>query len=409
MLTANRRQVVAAWAALTAVARPARRAWAQAGPPQRAGVQTAGAAPSSAYLPAAPDIESYNQRWALSCEYAATHTALRLLGFDVDEDVLRLLLGSGEDPDVTFRGEIQANQDLDDYGIHARGIQRGVELLKARGYLPATIQARLLYDLDAVRSELAQGHPVVTWIPLGLRASSRVPQLLSTGKLVNLVYAEHAVTVRGYDASSFFVIDPHGGFTAAYENGALARGMAYFDDPALAITLPPPVPTREVFAETGVTLDGGFYQQFRELGGRAALGVPVTGEMYEPDAVTGADKMVVYTECARLEWNPRTGLFGLGFVGQEYLEDGAAPDPGRRPGGAIGQFYTAGGGVRRFGYSITPEVVFDPADPLLPPLPRAALGVVGQWFQSGLLLYVPGAGVVLGRAGGALAHKRGYI
>src|SRR5438094_2109393 len=62
---------------------------------------TAGAAdaPASAYLPADADTETYRQKWALSCEYAATHTALRLLGFDVSEDTMRALAGSGEDPD----------------------------------------------------------------------------------------------------------------------------------------------------------------------------------------------------------------------------------------------------------------------------------------------------------------------
>jgi hypothetical protein len=205
------------------------------------------------------------------------------------------------------------------------------------------------------------------------------------------------------------VLDPHGGFTSTFTTAAFARGLAYFDDPLLAITLPAPAPTRELFVETGVTLDGGFYRYFRDLGGRAVLGVPVTEEMHEPDAASGADKTVVYTECARLEWYPRSRTFGLGFVGQEYLEDGAAPDPNRRLAGAIGQYVGANGGLRRFGYSLTPEVVFDETDPLLPRLPRPARNVVGQWFQTGLVLYAPGIGIVMGRAAGALARKRGYI
>ena len=77
---------------------------------------------------------------------------------------MRVLMGSGEDPDETFRGEIQANQDLVDYGIHARGILRLIGLLKNAGRLPALLEARLLYDLESIRGALAQGQPVVAWV-----------------------------------------------------------------------------------------------------------------------------------------------------------------------------------------------------------------------------------------------------
>src|SRR5688500_6352443 len=86
--------------------------------------------PDTAYIPGDAYVERYQQRWALSCELAATHTALRLLGHHVPEEVMLPLLGRGEDPDETFRGEIQANQTLDNYGVHARGIARLVEHLR---------------------------------------------------------------------------------------------------------------------------------------------------------------------------------------------------------------------------------------------------------------------------------------
>jgi uncharacterized protein YvpB len=203
------------------------------------------AAPASAFLPADPDTERYHQKWALSCEYAATHTALRLLGFDVPEVTMRPLIGSGEDPDETFRGEIQANQDLANYGIHAKGIARLIDVLKSASALPGSVEARLLYDLDSVRLAVAQGQPVVTWIPLDLRPSIRVPVRLSTGKVVGLVPAEHAVTVRGYDANYVFALDPHAGAPAAFEIAAFQQGMSQFDDPALAIGLEPAVPSNE--------------------------------------------------------------------------------------------------------------------------------------------------------------------
>ncbi|MGH2354930.1 MAG: C39 family peptidase, partial [Chloroflexota bacterium] len=316
------------------------------------------APPPAAFLPGDPYVETYRQKWALSCEYAATHTALRLLGLDVSEDTMRDLLGQGEDPDETFRGEIQANQNLTDYGVHARGIARLIDLLRAGGHLPGRLQASLLYDFDTIRTALAQGQPVIAWIPLDLRPSSRVAVRLSTGKIVNLVYAEHAVTLRGYDGERVFALDPHDGTTPAYEIDPFLRGMSLFDDPALALGLAPlpptptPFPTSEHFPETGITLDGGFYQFYRRMGGRVGLGAPLTPELYEPDVATGADKQVLYTELARMEWYPQTGTFGLGYVGQEYLGEAAAPDPTRRLGSGFGRYVAANGGLRRFGYSV---------------------------------------------------------
>jgi uncharacterized protein YvpB len=373
----------------------------------------AAAAPDSAFLPADPQTETYRQKWALSCEYAATHTALRLLGFDVSEDTMRPLAGSGEDPDETFRGEIQANQDLSDYGIHAKGIAKLIERLKAAGHLPDRVETQLLYNLDAVRAAVAQGKPVVVWVPLDLRPSTRVPVRLSTGKVVNLVYAEHALTVRGYDGSRVLALDPHAGASVAYDLQTFQQAMSLFDDPALAIGLKPAVPavpavpTSEYFAQTGVTLDGGFYRLYRQLGGRDALGLPLNQEIYEPDAATGADKMVVYSEVARLEWYARIGGFGLGFVGQEYLGPAAAPDPNRRLGGAIARFVAANGGVARFGYSLSEEVPVAPGDDLLPPGIKGE--AIGQWFQTGVLVWSKATGVVPGRAGLVLARQRSIV
>ncbi len=380
--------------------------------------------PTTAFLPGDPSIERYRQKWALSCELAAAHTALRLVGHTVSEDVMRSTLGRGEDPDETFRGEIQANQTLVNYGVHARGIARMVDLLKGQGLLPAQVSTQLIYSLDDVRVALAHGQPVVAWLPLDLRPSSRVPTRLSSGKIVNLVYAEHAVTLRGYDASHFFVLDPYAGTTPVYEANAMWRAMSLFDDPALAIVPmpaptappapptpppapPPPPPTSEYFPETDLTLEGGFYRIYVDLGGRQALGVPVTEELTELDALTGEPKQVVYTESARLEWSPRSGAFGLGFAGQELLGPAASPDPARLSSGAIGQHFTRNGGLTRFGFPVSTEVPVPPDSELLPwPIYDA----VAQWFQTGILIWDRyGREVVMGRAGLALAQRRGFV
>ena len=343
---------------------------------------------------------------------------------------MRPLLGQGEDPDETFRGEIQANQTLVNYGVHARGIVRLVELLRAERHIPADFSAHLLRDLDSIKLAISLGHPVIAWLPLGLRASSRVPTPLPSGKVVNLVYAEHTVTLRGYDGTYFYALEPYNGSAPRYEAWALWHGMTLFDDPAVvispgpgAVALPevaapapmsvpvPALPASRHFAETGVTLEGGFYHVFTEHGGRDALGLPLTPELSEMDAHSGATKQVVYTELTRLEWYPASGEFGIGFVGQDLLDlqgPPAQPDPARRLGGAIARYVEQHGGVGRFGYSLSEEVPIQPADADL--LPYAIPDAVGQWFQTGLLIWSPSHNLVVpARVGLALARARGLI
>lgn len=366
-------------------------------------------APPTAFLPGDSYVENYQQRWALSCEFAATHTALRLLGLNVPEDVMIGLVGKGEDPDETFRGEIHANQNLNDYGIHARGIARAVELARKNGILPESLSTQLLYSLDEVRLAIAAGHPVVAWQPLDLRSSSRVPVTLSTGKVVTLVYAEHAITLRGYDATHFFVLEPHAGAALTYEANALWRAMSLFDDPALAIipqAPPKPVPTSLYFPETGVLLDGGFFRFWTEMGGRETLGIPLIPERFEPGG-PGGGRQVIYTQTGRMEWSPATGRFTLGFAGQDYLGDEASPNPARRLEGAIARFVAQNGGLARFGASISEEVPIAADDNNLLPVP--IVDGIGQWFQTGLLVWSRATGVIYGTAGLALARKNGLI
>lgn len=382
-------------------------------PEGQAAGQGTSAPPPAAYIPGDANIEGYRQKWALSCEFAATHTALRLLGIQVEEEQMRPLLGSGEDPDVTFRGEIQANQDLDDYGVHAKGIAHLIELLKGQRLLPADIETHLLHDLDAVRLALSQGQPVVAWIPLDLRPSQRVAVTLSTGKVVHLVYAEHAITLRGYDQDRFLALDPHSGDIPAYAPDALWRGMNLFDDPALAIgyrpvPTPTPVPDREHFAATGITLEGGFYRAYQQLGGGEQLGLPLTQELHE-ETGDGQGRQVIYTEAARLEWSPATGAFTLGPIGTDYLGDGAHPDPQRKLSGAIGRHFDTHGGLGHFGPSLSEQVPIDPASGLLPQGVPGASDAIGQWFQNGLLVWTRQHGITFGLAGKVLAQQRGLV
>lgn len=199
--------------------------------PQVAGVQ---ALPPAAALPDAA-AAGYKQAYPLSCEIAALHTALRLLGMDVSEATMRPLLPENEDPDVGFRGDMDANQTLDDYGVHAKGLLALVEALKAKGIVPSTVTGRVVHSVDEMHAAVAQQQPVIAWIPLQLMAAQRVAVTLSTGKVVHLVEHEHAVTLTGYDPGHVMALDPYDGSAPTYDVSAFASATALFDDPGLVV------------------------------------------------------------------------------------------------------------------------------------------------------------------------------
>jgi hypothetical protein len=67
------------------------------------------------------------------------------------------------------------------------------------------------------------------------------------------------------------------------------------------------------FSETGQTLSGAFLEYWRDHGGEAALGPPIT-----PELIRG-DRIVQYTRYARLERPAAGGSTRLGRLGEELL------------------------------------------------------------------------------------------
>ena len=193
------------------------------------------AAPPAVQLPVDADTADYQQQRPLSCEAAALHTALRLLGIDLPEAAIIDVEPRDPDPNKGFRGSLDANQDLENYGIHAPGLLQTIEQLKADGALSKDVRGTLLHSLDEARAALAGRQPVIVWIPLQLMPSERTPVTLPSGATVNLVEHEHTVTLRGYDGDQYLALDPFDGSQPSYPAGALAQAMRLFDDPALAV------------------------------------------------------------------------------------------------------------------------------------------------------------------------------
>jgi hypothetical protein len=67
------------------------------------------------------------------------------------------------------------------------------------------------------------------------------------------------------------------------------------------------------FPQTNQTLAGAFLDYWRENGGMARFGPPITGELLR------GDRIVQYTRYARLERPAAGGAVQLGRLGEEYL------------------------------------------------------------------------------------------
>jgi uncharacterized protein YvpB len=189
--------------------------------------------PDAWVLPENPAARAWVQQSALSCEVAAVKQALFFWDTDPTEHELMELLGYDPDPDIGFRGRLNANQTLDDYGAHAPAIARVIESYRTERF---DFRATALESLDDIRAALRRNHPVIAWIPVGLRASVGVPVVVAPDVVRTLVYAEHAVVIYGYDADGFFIYDPGRSARISYaSNVALERSISYFEHRALEV------------------------------------------------------------------------------------------------------------------------------------------------------------------------------
>ncbi len=143
------------------------------------------------------------QAWALSCEYAATSAATAYYGSTISQRTFRTAIGSDENPHKGFRGSIYgAWGGTTNYGVYAEPI---VAVLRASGFSHSYV---FYGGASTLRSEIAAGHPVVTWISGTWGMTSRSTHVDAAGDRYSLIAYEHAVTAYGYDDSGVWVMDP---------------------------------------------------------------------------------------------------------------------------------------------------------------------------------------------------------
>jgi subtilisin family serine protease len=218
---------------------------------------------------------------------------------------------------------------------------------------------------------------------------------------------------------------PAGPFIVQVDGGAADVRIV---DITMAVTKPeafnraPQVPnsTDQVFfLETGHGLNGPFIKFWRDNGGLAIFGYPISEEFAEVSPTDGKTYTVQYFERNRFEYHPEfagsrnevlMGLLGLEMTQGRTFPPGAAfpstptqayfPETGHSLSGPFLRYWQAHGGLAIFGYPISEEVMEN--------------GYLVQYFERNRFEYHPEfAGtsneVLLGLLGIEVARRNGWV
>ncbi|MEN6579386.1 MAG: C39 family peptidase [Anaerolineaceae bacterium] len=158
---------------------------------------TESAIPSSAMI---TTISGHEQTYELGCEASAAVDWAGYFGVLIYESSFQFELPLSDNPELGFVGNVTTDGwgqiPPDAYGVHAPPI---AELLREYG-LPA--QAVRGMSLEDVKSELAEGDPIIAWVIGNMVYSDPVKYIDKQGNAVTVAPYEHVVILVGYDETT---------------------------------------------------------------------------------------------------------------------------------------------------------------------------------------------------------------
>ncbi|HOU00333.1 MAG TPA: C39 family peptidase [Anaerolineaceae bacterium] len=158
---------------------------------------TESAIPSSAMI---TTISGHEQTYELGCEASAAVDWAGYFGVLIYESSFQFELPLSDNPELGFVGNVTTDGwgqiPPDAYGVHAPPI---AELLREYG-LPA--QAVRGMTLEDVKSELAEGDPIIAWVIGNMVYSDPVKYIDKQGNAVTVAPYEHVVILVGYDETT---------------------------------------------------------------------------------------------------------------------------------------------------------------------------------------------------------------
>lgn len=153
--------------------------------------------PSSAMI---TTISGHEQTYELGCEASAAVDWAGYFGVLIYESTFQFELPLSDNPELGFVGNVTTDGwgqiPPDAYGVHAPPI---AELLREYD-LPA--QAVRGMTLEDVKSELAEGDPIIAWVIGNMVYSDPVKYIDKQGNAVTVAPYEHVVILVGYDETT---------------------------------------------------------------------------------------------------------------------------------------------------------------------------------------------------------------
>ncbi|GAG37838.1 unnamed protein product, partial [marine sediment metagenome] len=125
-------------------------------------------------------------------------------GVDIDELEFSQRFPLSDNPDKGFVGDAHGSWGQippHPYGVHAEPV---AVLLRTYGL---DAQAVRNFPLDALRSEIASGRPVIVWVTGQVALGTPVPYTASDGSRTIVARYEHTVTVIGYNSLEVRILD----------------------------------------------------------------------------------------------------------------------------------------------------------------------------------------------------------
>jgi hypothetical protein len=229
------------------------------------------------------------------------------------------------------------------------------------------------------------------WVKLG--AASKAPLLADPASSVPALIAanthNNAISINNLNSTYLYALDT-GGQLISYENRDFGNGklaplpgatplpdFSAFGGINPADPLDPPTdndPNRIYFKETSHFISGGFYGYWKQNGGLATFGLPLTEEYSEFDASHNITLTVQYFERAKFEYHAeatadrhvqlaligREATAGKYYVPGRYIPNNSKqqyfPATSHTLRGVFYQFWVNNGGLGRFGLPLTEEL-----------------------------------------------------
>ena len=162
------------------------------------------------------------QALPLDCESRSAVDWAAYLGVKIDELEFFYSLPQSDNPDKGFVGDVYGAWGQippHPYGVHAEPI---AALLRTYGL---DAQAVRNFSLDALRSEIASGRPVIIWVTGEVAWGTPVPYTASDGHSTIVARYQHTVMVIGYNKYEVRILDGARVYTRSWSDFERSWGV----------------------------------------------------------------------------------------------------------------------------------------------------------------------------------------